>query len=63
MDSSGNFETVNTVILPCMAEQVSVTSDGNIMVLFESCAKEYAYTADTSINDVCVLDFEGLLNN
>jgi len=59
------FIPVKDVKLPCMAEQVSVDSDGNLMMVFESDCKKYGYQAygsSTLIGNVVHLNTNKLLD-
>ncbi len=60
IDKNNNFKTINQIKLPCLAEQIN-TSNNDLFILFESCAKKYS-KCKIIINDICYLNFEKLLN-
>lgn len=58
--NNDKFNVLNTIIMPCMSEQVSVF-DNNLIVIFESCASKYSSTAINVNDSVVCLSFEELL--
>lgn len=59
------FIQVKSILMPCMAEQVSVDSHGDIMLVFESDSIKYGYqavSATTLIGNVIHLDSSVVLD-
>lgn len=63
LNENGTFETVKTAEFPCMAEQINVNNEGDLLILFESSAKKYASSSLKTIDEVCVIDFEKLIKS
>lgn len=58
------LETIKEIKLPCMSEQVSTDTNGNLMILFESDSIKYGQgllPSKTSISNVCHLDINKIL--
>lgn len=57
----GKFKKEKSITLPCMAEQISITSNGDLAIIFESNASKYnrlIYSSTSKISDVCYFDIE-----
>lgn len=69
MGANGNFGAPITINMPCMAEQVSIDGENNLMIVFESDCSKYGDGADgkgkanEQIGNVCYLDMEHILND
>lgn len=57
---NNQFETIGTLKMPCMAEQVSVTDDGKLGVVFESDCTKY-FGATKEIGNVCYLNIDDII--
>ncbi len=58
--NNNSFQNFSTIVMPCMAQQVSII-DGKMAVVFESCADKYRDTALSNSNGVYFLDLSKLL--
>ena len=57
----GDFYIVSTMVLPSMLEQVSI-SDNNLVLIFESCAKNFSKSAITVNDKIYLLDLDKVIN-
>ena len=63
-EKDNTFETIKELKLPCMSEQVSTDSKGNLMIIFESDCLKYGFgllKSKTLVSNVCHLNTKNLL--
>lgn len=64
---NGKFKESGKIKMPCLSEQVSLTEDGNLMIVFESDCDKYGEGADGNgcstkqVGNVCYLDLEEVM--
>lgn len=60
-----NFNIIKEIKLPCMSEQVSLDSNGNLMIIFENDSMKYQsrmIKPTKNINHICHLSIEKIMN-
>ena len=64
-DENGKMQTLKSIKLPCMAEEVSINKDGQLGIVFESdCTKfdEWYDSANMEIGNVLYIDINSVIN-
>lgn len=59
---NGKLVPVSEYKLPCMAEQISMNSEGNVDIIFESCSDTYSDSADNVQNTIDTIKSDNLIS-
>lgn len=62
LNSNNKFITIKKINLPVMSEQLNITKEKEIYILFESGAKKY-WNAKNRVKDICFFDFEKIIKS